>query len=109
MLERGYTEVSFKEKADIYIINTCAVTNTAASKSRQKIHQAHALNPTACIAVVGCYVQSNHDQVADIDGVSILVGSKGKSMLVDSLKLIYKDNQYVRKGLMLARFLHLKR
>ena len=65
LLERGYTEVSFKEKADIYIINTCAVTNTAASKSRQKIHQAHALNPTACIAVVGCYVQSNHDQVAD--------------------------------------------
>lgn len=86
LLERGYTEVSFKEKADIYIINTCAVTNTAASKSRQKIHQAHALNPTACIAVVGCYVQSNHDQVADIDGVSILVGSKGKSMLVDQIE-----------------------
>ena len=63
--QNGYEIADFKPGADIYIINTCAVTNTAASKSRQKIHQAHALNPTACIAVVGCYVQSNHDQVAD--------------------------------------------
>ena len=53
--EAGYTEVDFREKADIYVINTCSVTNTAAAKSRQKIHQARRQNPAALVAVVGCY------------------------------------------------------
>lgn len=82
LLLKGYQQVPFKEKADIYIINTCAVTNTASSKSRQKIHQAHALQPSAIIAVVGCYVQSATKQVEAIDGVDILVGSDGKANLV---------------------------
>lgn len=81
LLEQGYQQVSFKEKADIYIINTCAVTNTASSKSRQKIHQAIALNAMAIIAVVGCYVQTNSEQIEGIEGVDILVGSEGKRQL----------------------------
>ena len=54
-LQLGYKQVDFKDKSDIYLINTCAVTNTAASKSRQKIHQAITQNPHAFIAVIGCY------------------------------------------------------
>ena len=57
-LELGYTQVDFKEKADIYLINTCAVTNTASSKSRQKINQAVHQNENAYIAEIGCYSQS---------------------------------------------------
>lgn len=86
LLEQGFTQVSFKEKADIYIINTCAVTNTASSKSRQKIHQAHALNKDALIVAVGCYVQSASETVRAIDGVDILIGSAHKSELVTMIK-----------------------
>ena len=70
LVDKGYEQVSFKEKADVYIINTCAVTNTAGSKSRQKIHAAIALNPEALIAVVGCYAQTASEQLeqdANID------------------------------------------
>ena len=83
LLEKGYEQVSFKEKADVYIINTCAVTNTAGSKSRQKIHAAIALNPEALIAVVGCYAQTASEQLEQDD---ILLGSDGKSRLADMIE-----------------------
>ena len=93
LIERGYTEVSFKEKADIYIINTCAVTNTASSKSRQKIHAAIALNPDALIVVVGCYVQTAFDALNTMEHVDILVGSEGKSQLADMIEDALKDHR----------------
>ncbi len=86
LLDKGYTQVSFKEKADIYIINTCAVTNTAGSKSRQKIHAAIALNPDALIAVVGCYAQTSSDTLEKDPHIDILLGSDGKSKLVDMIE-----------------------
>ncbi|TDW14577.1 threonylcarbamoyladenosine tRNA methylthiotransferase MtaB [Breznakia blatticola] len=75
----GYQEVDFKEVADIYIINTCAVTNTASQKSRQKINQAKTRNANAFICVVGCYVQSDA-QAQQLD-VDLLVGSNNKDQL----------------------------
>ena len=95
LLDKGYEEVSFKDKADIYIINTCAVTNTAGAKSRQKIHQAHAANPNAIIAVVGCYVQTSKDAMEAMEHVDIIVGSDGKSQLADMIEhaLIHRDKQ----------------
>lgn len=95
LLEKGYEEVSFKDKADIYIINTCAVTNTAGAKSRQKIHQAHATNPDAIIAVVGCYVQTSKDAMEAMEHVDIIVGSDGKSQLADMIEhaLVHRDKQ----------------
>ena len=78
---RGYQTVDFKEKADVYIIFTCAVTNTAASKSRQKIHQARRQNPDALVCAVGCYVQIQADQMAEQEKIDILVGSSGKDKL----------------------------
>lgn len=81
LLDKGYEEVSFKDKADIYIINTCAVTNTASSKSRQKINQAIALNDKALIVVVGCYVQTASEAVEAMEHVDIMIGSDGKNNL----------------------------
>ena len=56
--EKGYNVVPFEEKADIYIINTCTVTNIADRKSRQMLHRARALNPRALVVAMGCYVQA---------------------------------------------------
>ncbi|NBK98925.1 MAG: tRNA (N(6)-L-threonylcarbamoyladenosine(37)-C(2))-methylthiotransferase MtaB [Erysipelotrichia bacterium] len=77
LLQYGLTQVDFKEVADIYIINTCAVTNTAASKSKQKIHQAQKRNPKALICVVGCFVQTSKEAL----NVDLLVGSSHKNEL----------------------------
>lgn len=85
-VDKGYEQVSFKEKADVYIINTCAVTNTAGSKSRQKIHAAIALNPEALIAVVGCYAQTASEQLEQDANIDILLGSDGKSRLADMIE-----------------------
>lgn len=82
----GYQLVDFKDPADIYIINTCSVTNTAASKSRQKIHQAIRQNENAMICVVGCYVQTNQDELNDIDRIDLLIGAKHKSKLVEYIE-----------------------
>lgn len=89
--QKGYQEVDFKEVADIYIINTCSVTNTAASKSRQKIHQAQRMNPDAMICVVGCYVQTDADSLESMPAIDVLIGAKNKSKLVD---IIDSSNQF---------------
>lgn len=77
--EKGYQEVDFKENADVYIIFTCAVTNTAASKSRQKINQAIRQNENALICVVGCYVQISAEKMKENEKIDILVGSSHKN------------------------------
>lgn len=77
----GYQEVDFNETADIYIIFTCAVTNTASSKSRQKINQAIKQNKEAIITVVGCYVQIKPDELNENENIDILIGSAFKSKL----------------------------
>lgn len=85
LCDKGYTAVGAKEQADIYIINTCAVTNTAAAKSRQRIHQAKALNPDAVVAVCGCYAQTHSEQLKK-EGVDVLVGSSHKNELADAIE-----------------------
>lgn len=86
LIEEGFIEVSFKDQADIYLINTCAVTNTAASKSRQRIHQAQRQNPNALIVVVGCYVQTASDQLKEDLQIDLLVGSDQKLELPHLIK-----------------------
>lgn len=78
LLALGYKEVSFHDVADVYIINTCAVTNTAASKSRQKIQRAKRKNPNAFICVVGCLMQTTPEEDYE---VNLRVGSSGKKDL----------------------------
>ena len=90
--QRGYIEKDFKEVCDIYIIFTCAVTNTASSKSRKKIHQAIRQNKDALICVVGCYVQIDIDNLQKDDHIDILIGSKYKDKLVDYIER-YENEQ----------------
>ena len=95
--QRAINKYSFKEKADVYIINTCAVTNTAGSKSRQKIHQAKALNQNALIAVVGCYVQTAKEQLEQQEHVDILIGSDGKRTLADRIEKALQGEKQVNE------------
>lgn len=80
----GYEIVPFEEKADIYVINTCSVTNTSDVKSRKVIHQAIRRNPDACIVAMGCFIEANHDYQED--GVDILLGNANKSKVLEYVK-----------------------
>ncbi len=81
--KRGYEIVDFAQKADIYIVNTCTVTNIADRKSRQMLGRARAQNPDAVVVATGCYVQSDPKKAAEDDAVDIIVGNDHKSEIVD--------------------------
>jgi len=81
--EKGYEIVDFSAKADVYIINTCTVTNLGDKKSRQMIRRAVKANSEAVIAAVGCYVQAEPESVAQIEGVDVLLGTKDKNRIVE--------------------------
>ena len=81
--KRGYEVVDFEERADIYIINTCTVTNLGDRKSRQFIRRAKKLNENSIVAAVGCYSQIAPDEVESIDGVDIVIGTTDKEKIVD--------------------------
>ncbi len=83
--EKGYEIVDFAEKADVYVINTCTVTHLADRKSRQYIRRCMKTNPSARVVVMGCYAQAEHEEVAQIPGVSLVVGSSRKNRIVDWL------------------------
>lgn len=94
---RGYSICDFSETNDIYVINTCTVTAEADRKSRQVIRRAKRTNPDAIILVCGCYSQRSVDEVAAIDGVDAVIGSAGKTELVDIAEaLIKKREQLIR-------------
>lgn len=80
--KRGY-EVTGEEVADIYVINTCTVTNLSDRKSRQLISKARKQNPDALIAVVGCYSQVSPDEVSALEGVHVVLGTKERKKVVD--------------------------
>ena len=82
--ERGYRIVPFKEEADIYIINTCTVTNMADRKSRQMLHRARKMNPEAVVVACGCYVQAKRDEIED--DIDIIVGNNRKKDIVSILE-----------------------
>ena len=78
----GYEIRDFSEKSDVYVINTCSVTNMGDRKSRQIIRRAKKTNPDAIIAVTGCYAQTSPDEVLSIDGVNIVIGTKDRKNIV---------------------------
>lgn len=86
----GYEIVPFHEKADIYIINTCTVTNMADRKSRQMLHRARKMNPEAVIAACGCYVQAKGEAVDDC--VDIVIGNNQKKDLIPILDTFFVGN-----------------
>lgn len=83
MQAAGYGIVDFSEKADIYIINTCSVTNIADKKSRQMLHKAKKENPEAIIVAVGCYVQSAAEKLKADENIDIIVGNNKKKEIAD--------------------------
>ena len=83
MKNKGYIEVDIDKQADISIINTCTVTNTADNKSFKTIRHAIRTNPDSIIVVVGCMSQNKKDEVLKVDGVNIVLGNVGKSKVVD--------------------------
>lgn len=79
----GYLEVADSEFADVYVINTCTVTNIGDKKSRQFIRRAKRRNPNAIIAVVGCYAQTAPQEVLEIEGVNVVIGTNDRSKIVE--------------------------
>lgn len=84
--KNGYDIVNFKETADVYIINTCSVTNMADRKSRQMIHRAKKNNPDAVIVAAGCYVQAAEKEMAEKNMADILVGNNKKKDIAQILE-----------------------
>ena len=84
--DSGYEIKEFTEVADVYVINTCSVTNMGDRKSRQIIRRAKKLNPNAVIAVTGCYAQTAPDEVLAIDGLILYSAQKTERTLLRLLK-----------------------
>ena len=87
MLEKaGYEIVPFKEGADLYVINTCTVTNIADRKSRQMLHRAKKMNPDAVVVAAGCYVQAKEKEIQVDDCIDIVLGNNKKQNLIEALE-----------------------
>lgn len=93
--KNGYKITDFNEVCDVYVINTCTVTSIGDRKSRQMIRRAKHLNPNSIVAVVGCYSQVSPDEVAKIEGVNIILGTKDRKNLCEiaDKMLAEKENQ----------------
>lgn len=81
--KHGYQVVDFADEADVYIINTCTVTNIGDRKSRQMIRRAHRRNQDAKIVVMGCFAQTSPEKAADIEGVNLVVGTDDRKNIVE--------------------------
>ena len=93
MLSHGYKKVSYKDKADIYVLNTCSVTENADKEARKLIRQARRLNPVAKIVVIGCYAQLQPGQISTIPGVDLVLGAKEKFNLLSHLNTLNEKNE----------------
>ena len=82
-VRKGYTPVAFDEVADVYVINTCTVTNLGDRKSRQMIRRATRQNPDATVVVTGCYAQTAPDEVRAIEGVRLVLGTRHRDRVVE--------------------------
>ncbi|WP_144934093.1 tRNA (N(6)-L-threonylcarbamoyladenosine(37)-C(2))-methylthiotransferase MtaB [Paenibacillus sp. 32O-W] len=91
--KEGYEQVDFETKADVYLINTCTVTNTGDKKSRQVIRRAIRRNPDAIIAVTGCYAQTSPAEVAAIPGVDIVIGTQDRDKIIPLVDRFRQERQ----------------
>lgn len=106
-IKNNYNVVDFNDEADIYVINTCSVTNMGEKKSRQLIRQAHRQNKNATIIVTGCYAQLNPDAIAAIEGVNLVIGTNDRHKIVElyeSLESTEKQINAVRNIMEQADF-----
>jgi threonylcarbamoyladenosine tRNA methylthiotransferase MtaB len=91
--KRGYTQVDFQDLADIYVINTCTVTDTGDKKSRQMIRRAIRRNPDATVVVTGCYAQMAPDEILEIPGVDLVIGTQHRDQIVDLAERVMEEKK----------------
>ncbi|MDO4188377.1 MAG: tRNA (N(6)-L-threonylcarbamoyladenosine(37)-C(2))-methylthiotransferase MtaB [Lachnospiraceae bacterium] len=91
--ENDFRIVPFEQKADIYVVNTCTVTNIADRKSRQMLHRAKTLNPDAIVVAMGCYVETGKEQAAHDAGIDILIGNNEKGRAYEIITEYLEDSK----------------
>ncbi|MBT2814018.1 tRNA (N(6)-L-threonylcarbamoyladenosine(37)-C(2))-methylthiotransferase MtaB [Staphylococcus coagulans] len=91
--EENYERVDFEQNADVFVINTCTVTNTGDKKSRQVIRRAIRRNPEAVVCVTGCYAQTSSAEIMEIPGVDIVVGTQDRHKLLGYINEYQKERQ----------------
>lgn len=101
--EAGYEIVPFGEGADVYIVNTCSVTNVADKKSRQMLHRARKLNPGAVVAAVGCYAQAAGEELKGDGAVDLVIGNNRKRDLPAILERYFADHRQNQEILDIGR------
>ncbi len=89
--EKGYKKVAFNDQPDIFIVNTCSVTENADKKCRKIVREAQAINPDGYVAIIGCYAQLKPQEIAEIPGVDAVLGAAEKFRLIDLLDGFVKE------------------
>ena len=107
-LERGYEEENFENCADVYIINSCTVTNLADRKTRNMLRRAKSLNPESTVVATGCYAQTNAEDIARIPEVDYIIGNSDKKRIAEiviaktenkiNVKDIFEESEYQENG-----------
>ena len=97
LVRAGYEIVPFQEYADVYVINTCSVTNIADRKSRQMLHKAKKENPDSIVVAAGCYVQTSKEQAQADEAIDILIGNNRKHELVELLERCFAEREQTRE------------
>lgn len=90
----GYDIVAFNEQADVYVVNTCSVTNIAERKSRQMLHRAKKLNPEAVVVATGCYVQVSEEEAKADEAVDLVLGNNQKRQIVSALDAYFEGRPF---------------
>lgn len=93
--ENNYEIKSFNDICDVYIINTCTVTNTSDSKSKKMINNAIKKNPDACVVAMGCFIEANKDY--QIEGLDITIGNKDKSKIIELLDEYFEKKETINR------------
>ncbi len=91
--EEGFARVNFNDTPDVYVINTCSVTENADKKCKQLVRKALKINPNAFVAIIGCYAQLKPDEIAQIDGVDMVLGASEKFKIVEHFQHIEKKEK----------------
>ncbi|WP_418419568.1 tRNA (N(6)-L-threonylcarbamoyladenosine(37)-C(2))-methylthiotransferase MtaB [Blautia sp.] len=91
--QAGYEIVPFQEGADVYLINTCTVTNIADRKSRQMLHKAKKMNPDAIVVATGCYAQTDTEKLKEDTSVDLILGNNQKNQIVQALEEFEKEHE----------------
>lgn len=93
MMDKGFEKIAFDQGADVYVINTCSVTENADKECKQIVKSALNANPDAFIAIVGCYAQLKPEEISNIDGVDVVLGASEKFKLLNYINLSGKNTQ----------------